>query len=203
MSRPITDPALRSAAWAVVRDAIERDPVPWAATLGVTACGRQAKAMKSMADIFTGKGKGPQKEREPSNPKGFEAGVADRSLCSVGFGSEMTPCLADVTAQIELNDALVSSWVSTESATVGDELATADQAVDGWAPVDPEFRANVFERSGCIGERGESTRTRDSQRLAISWCVERGEFVDLPAEPQRPSRAAAESWVSTQLARAS
>jgi hypothetical protein len=66
--RETDDPALRSAAWSVVRDAIERDPVPWASTLGVRLDPRTVKPMRSMTAVFTSPGKGPKKEPYSSNP---------------------------------------------------------------------------------------------------------------------------------------
>jgi hypothetical protein len=75
------DAALKSKVWASIRDAIERDPVPYLQALGVDTPA-PAKRMRTMAEIFTSKGKGNQKEPISidfgSTPKG-------RSLCSVEF----------------------------------------------------------------------------------------------------------------------
>lgn len=75
------DAALKSKVWASIRDAIERDPVPYLQALGVSAPA-PAKRMRTMAEIFTSKGKGKRKEAISidfgSTPKG-------RSLCSVEF----------------------------------------------------------------------------------------------------------------------
>ena len=102
------DPALKSAAWPAIRDAIERDPRPFAESIGFDAS-RASEAAKrparTLASIMTSTGKGA-KTREAaeqrdralmgSKPIGFDAvgGVPDgpkrgapktRTLGSVGF----------------------------------------------------------------------------------------------------------------------
>lgn len=62
-----SDPVVRSAAWPVIRDSIERDPVPYALALGVEV-ERKAKPMKTMAQIFTSTGKGKPGFSEKSKP---------------------------------------------------------------------------------------------------------------------------------------
>lgn len=76
-----SDASLRSKVWATIREAIERDPGPFALALGV-ALESPTKKLRSMAAIFTSKGKG--KATEP-NPIGFATPAKPRSLCSVGF----------------------------------------------------------------------------------------------------------------------
>lgn len=51
------DPAVKSAAWAAIRDTIERDPMPYALALGIDT-DKPTKSAKTMAQIFTSKGKG-------------------------------------------------------------------------------------------------------------------------------------------------
>lgn len=55
--RDTDDAALKSRVWATQRDAIERDPAPWVIALGLVI-EKPRKALKSMAAIFTSKGKG-------------------------------------------------------------------------------------------------------------------------------------------------
>lgn len=58
---------LKSAAWALVRDLIEHDPMPWVGCLGLKVnCSPKPKQARTMAQIFTSKGKGGQKEK-PAN----------------------------------------------------------------------------------------------------------------------------------------
>ncbi len=61
------DPAAKSVAWAVIRDTVERDPMPYALALGINT-DAPAKPVKSMAQIFTSTGKGRKKE----NPIGIQ-----------------------------------------------------------------------------------------------------------------------------------
>jgi hypothetical protein len=77
------DAALKSKVWASIRDAIERDPVPYLQALGVDAPA-PAKRMRTMAEIFTSEGKGNQ--REPISID-FAPAPKKRSLCSVEFPS--------------------------------------------------------------------------------------------------------------------
>lgn len=55
------DPAAKSAAWAPIRDTVERDPMPYALALGIDTT-PPAKPAKTMAQIFTSTGKGRKKE---------------------------------------------------------------------------------------------------------------------------------------------
>lgn len=60
------DPAAKSAAWAVIRDTVERDPMPYALALGIDTT-TPAKPGKTMAQIFTSTGKGRKKENPIGN----------------------------------------------------------------------------------------------------------------------------------------
>ena len=97
--RVTSDAVLRSAAWPTIRDAIERDPAPFIEALGLHLAAPQ-KPSKTMAQIFTSKGKGPR--REPPKPIGFDddegtepyrvsAPKKEQSLCSVGFAPNQHP----------------------------------------------------------------------------------------------------------------
>lgn len=197
--RELDDAALRSATWAVVRDAIERDPVPWASTLGVSVTARRAKPMKSMTDIFTSTGKGPKKEREPSNPIGFDVGAEDRTLCSVGFGSETASATAPGSELAEVNSVSVTNSVSTESTS---------------APNGPPGSRRPSNKLGAQAQRmarpaqlglnsplrmSSHSRVRESERTSSAWCGDRGEFIDAPQPARLPTRRAAEAWVASRL----
>jgi hypothetical protein len=77
------DGALKSALWPVLRDMIDRDPAIFAQALGIDIARPTAKKLRTMAQIFTSKGKGSSRQ---SRPIGFEhrskpIGVdADRKL---------------------------------------------------------------------------------------------------------------------------
>lgn len=78
------DSVLKSKVWAVVRDSIERDPAPYLQALGIDTP-TPKKRMKTMTEIFTGKGKGKQQET-----KSIDFGSCQKmpSLCSVDFGTK-------------------------------------------------------------------------------------------------------------------
>lgn len=80
--RDTADSALQSAAWAVIREAVERDPAPFMLALGIELVAPK-KPGRTMAQIFTSKGKG--RAKEPSNPIGFAPPKKEQTLCSVGF----------------------------------------------------------------------------------------------------------------------
>ena len=88
--RETGDSALKSQAWALIRDSIERDPAPFALALGIELDAPTPKKARTMAQIFTSKGKGARTE-ERRNPIGFKVGEKDRTLCSVGFHSKPAP----------------------------------------------------------------------------------------------------------------
>ena len=82
--RQTSDGALQSATWAVIREAVERDPAPFMLALGIEAKAT-AKKLKPFVDYVTSKGKGPSKE---TNTIAFASPVKDRRLCSVAFASK-------------------------------------------------------------------------------------------------------------------
>ena len=59
--RRASDAAMHSAAWSVIRECIERDPTPFLAALGIEVPNPNARRLRSMAAIFTSKGKGSSK----------------------------------------------------------------------------------------------------------------------------------------------
>lgn len=62
------DPAAKSLAWAVIRDNVSRDPTPYALALGIDTA-TTGKALKTMAQIFTSKGKGSKCQKPIGNLK--------------------------------------------------------------------------------------------------------------------------------------
>ena len=82
--RETSDGALQSAAWAVIREAVERDPAPFLLALGIEIKA-SAKKLKPFVDYVTSKGKGPSKE---TNAIAFASPAKDRRLCSVAFASK-------------------------------------------------------------------------------------------------------------------
>lgn len=80
------DPLLQSALWFMVKSDITRTPARYAAKLGITLAEKKtpAKKLKSMAEVFTGKGKGPKAERRVK-PIGFDQAVFDGTEKPIGF----------------------------------------------------------------------------------------------------------------------
>lgn len=76
------DSALQSAVWAQLREAVERDPAPFMQALNIELASPK-KPGRTMAQIFTSKGKG--RAKEGPNPIGFAPPKKERTLCSVGF----------------------------------------------------------------------------------------------------------------------
>ena len=98
------DGALRSDAWQVIRDAIEREPTPFAHPLGVEFDATQRpKREKRFVEIMTSTGKGANREspigkRQPPNPIGQLQPRNVLSLCSVGLA--IPPPTSTATIQI-------------------------------------------------------------------------------------------------------
>ena len=97
--RVTSDAVLRSAAWPTIRDAIERDPAPFMEALGLHLAAPQ-KPTKTMAQIFTSKGKGPRRalpkpigfdDGEGTEPYRVSAPKKEQTLCSVGFAPNQPP----------------------------------------------------------------------------------------------------------------
>lgn len=81
------DPALKSGIWLTIREAIEAGPVPFALALGLQIHAPSSR-MKTTAQIFTSKGKGPSIERKGID---FRAVEEKQSLCSVDFQLQDPP----------------------------------------------------------------------------------------------------------------
>lgn len=81
------DPALKSAAWAVIRAAIENDPAPFVAALGVVITPK-AKRLRSSTAIFTSTGKGPKQEAKQPKPYRVQGAEKEQTLSCVGFASK-------------------------------------------------------------------------------------------------------------------
>lgn len=63
LDRLKVDPAMKSSVWACVRDAIHKDPLPYAQLLGIDRQNKLAIPKKTFAGIMTSKGKGRADDR--------------------------------------------------------------------------------------------------------------------------------------------
>lgn len=85
------DAAVKSVLWPVVRDLIGREPAAFAQAMGLDVAIPAAKKARTMTQIFTGKGKGSNRQPRPigfdssAKPIGLAAPAKGLSLCSVGI----------------------------------------------------------------------------------------------------------------------
>ena len=174
--RETSDSSLQSAAWAVIREAVERDPAPFLLALGIEVKAT-AKKLKPFVDYVTSKGKGPSKE---TNAIAFAPPAKDRRLCSVAFTPNQ-PVPATPKAALP---------PVRPPATRLPEPARADVVTpcDNGATCAP---APAFT---------ESVRVRDSEIDAALYDTTTGEYFQRPPRPARHNRAAADGWVAQTLA---
>jgi hypothetical protein len=117
------DTALTSELWPLIRDWLARDPVACAQVLGLDVAKTADKPQRSMAQIFTSKGKGSNKPLKPiglaSTPKpiGLEATEKSLTLCSVGLAHNPTtpppaiqPNQSEETRVVVRDDCDFSGW---------------------------------------------------------------------------------------------
>ena len=123
--RETGDKALQSDIWLTLRDKIENDPTSFLTALGMVWQGPKKK-LKTMAEIFTSKGKGQAKD---SNPIGFAASEQGQTLCSVGFTSKPPP-LEVVTAPPEAPAPRPPPQASTTTRTVIETVRVRDSDLD-------------------------------------------------------------------------
>ena len=181
--RETGDSAMQSSAWAVIRDAVERDPGPFMLALGIELV-TPKKPGRTMVQIFTSKGKGKAKEtpnpiafapsKEP-NPIGFEPHKKERTLCSVGFASKTT-----LSAQPPRPTSAPGHCPPAPATTPAPRPALQPLP-------DPEPEPLV-----------QTTRIRDSDLDPERYDPDSGDYI--PRKPPAPrQRDAADAWVSHQL----
>ena len=179
--RETSDSALQSAAWAVIRDAVERDPSPFLLALGIEVKATEKK-LKPFVDYVTSKGKGPAKEAH--NPIGFDGQQAhnpigevlpekDLSLCSVGQVSK---------------PALVSA---SELEQPPARPTARPPAIDLPKPhIDDSQPDRQFS---------ETTRVRDDDHDSALYDLESGEYFQRPPATARRQQQASDAWVAAAL----
>lgn len=216
------DPALKSAAWAVIRAAIESDPAPFMAALGVNAP-QKTKRAKSSTAIFTSPGKGPKREAapskpigfqvkgttpSPSNPIGFQPPEKDQTLSCVGFAQKTVPVIKETATHHATNqehdsdtagDAAVNYTADQMLTNDGDANGTnlsiaAATAKAGVMPVNVAPTALV----DALSTAEDTVRVLDDTMPADCWDAVTGTFQARPTR-QTPQKAAAGAWVSAAL----
>jgi Plasmid recombination enzyme len=163
------EPAAKSAVWAVIRDSVERDPLPYALALGITIAERPSKPTKTATQIFTSKGKGQRKEM----PIGFQTEKTNRVLGPAEAHS-LGLCRESISKQLTKPPA--PAYLGTKWTSVNAVRHEAEQSGQQAAEV------------------GQIVRIRDSDFLADSYNPDTGEFYS--QVPSRTSaKAAADRWV--------
>lgn len=216
------DPALKSTAWAVIRDAIESDPAPFMAALGVNAP-QKTKRAKSSTAIFTSPGKGPKRAAEPSkpigfqvkgttpapsNPIGFQPPEKDQTLSCVGFAQKTVPVIEETATHNTPHQ-------EQDNDTAGDDAAnyTEDQLLnnDGDANSANLSIAASRVKAGAVSVNDappavvdalsaaeDTVRVRDDDMPVDCWDADTGTFQTRPVR-QTQQKAAAVAWVSEKL----
>ena len=168
--RETSDGALLSAAWAVIREAVERDPAPFMLALGIELTTAK-KPGRTMAQIFTSKGKG--RAKETSNPIGFAPPEKEQTLCSVGFTSKPP----------------LSAAVPRPAPPPSPPAAR---------PPRPAPKAPAPDRQGSAdGGALETVRVRDSDLDPARF--HDGDYCPAPPPAARRQREAADAWVAAAL----
>lgn len=184
------DPIMSSPLWQTIKRDIERDPARFVASLGIEVRPAvQERKKRTMAQIFTSTGKGGKFDNAPkpigfakpasAKPIGFEnspekATQKEQTLSSVGFGQKAPPSMHIKPAR---NEVL--------------EVAKSGPQVD-----DPSDHHGL-DQDGIA----QVTRDRDGDNMTGQWSEELGEFIQALGATSRPSRQAADSWVSAGLAK--
>lgn len=198
------DPVLRSVLWAVTRAAIESNPADYALELGIEIA-QPTKPLKTMAQIFTSKGKGANREpKQKENHIGFD-GVVAATEKSEPYLSAMVCSPAPSTAPTQApNDSAVTApppstatkQSSTRPASTPKPAAQPDKRpaaltnVIHWpttpTPTEPDFVETTV-------------RVRDDQYTPEQFDCDSGEFV-LPSAPRPRRRDATDAAVALALA---
>jgi Ni,Fe-hydrogenase I large subunit len=104
--RASNDAVLKSAVWALVRDLIDHEPLRWVECFGLEVdCSPKSKQARTMAQIFTSKGKGANKEK-PTNKSAIGNLPAENTnpyLC-VGVSSKLPLPIATKKPLIEVRE---------------------------------------------------------------------------------------------------
>lgn len=130
--RETGDKAMQSAAWANIRAAIENDPAPFLMAMDIQSQAPQKK-LRTMAQIFTSKGKGSNKEAMSID---FAPPEKEQCLCSVDFDPK-PPTPPQPKAPPEPTKS--APYSSTESRVIEVRVRDADQDPNLYDPTTGEF----------------------------------------------------------------
>jgi hypothetical protein len=104
--RTSNDAVLKSAAWPLVRDLIDYEPMRWAECLSLEVdCSPKPKKLRTLTQIFTSKGKGAQKEKPAyKTPIGNLPAENNNPYLSVGVSSKSPFLMAAKEPEIEVRE---------------------------------------------------------------------------------------------------
>jgi hypothetical protein len=173
--RETGDSALQSKLWAAVRDKIESDPAAFLMALDIELKA-PTKKLKTMAQIFTGKGRGSDKEAMSID---FATPSKDRSLCSVDFPAKPTPLTATKPAPAPTLAKL--PLIDSDGVIAEPDGMVYEKIVDVEVPII------------------ETTRVRDCDQDPKLYDPTTGEFFRRPPPAVRLQKQAAEAWVTAAL----
>ena len=160
-----SDAALRSKVWPSVRDAIEGDPAPYMAALGITL--EPAKKKRTMSQIFTSPGRGGKSEK----PIGLGQSSKKRTLCPVGFArTTVARTLPSATAdnpQTRASDLAPASRSSTAPALLANRNTDSDITREHDRDLDP---ATFDPQTGEF--RPPATRPATLKIAAVAWITD-------------------------------
>ena len=195
--RETSDSALQSAAWAVIRDAVERDPTPFLLAMGIEVKATEKKP-KRFVDYVTSKGKGPTKEahnpkgfdgRQSHNPIGFSGLQKEQTLCSVGFAPKPALVSASKLEQPPSRPTARPPAIDIPKPHI------EDGAVDHHHLLDTE--GGEEKRVGM-----DAVRDRDEDHNPALYDPDTGEYFARPSPAQRRQQKTARAWVATACAAA-
>lgn len=170
------DPLLQSALWFMVKSDITRSPARYAAKLGVALVEKKASAkrLKTMAAVFTGKGKGPRTEGRVK-PIGFDHVVIDGTPKPIGFEN------GDVKGHKNIETIALLVLPKTHrhfapAPTVIEPPAKPD-LVNTDLPIPTPANKRPATKPNASADISGITRVKDADLDAGAWDSERGEFV--------------------------
>lgn len=171
--RETSDGALQSAVWAVIREAVERDPGQFLLALGIEPATPEKKLRTSTA-IFTSKGKGKAKE---VNAIAFAPPEKDQRLCSVAFTPKPP----------------LSAAAPRPAPPASPPPARPPRPA-------PKLPAPASEpRCSADGGDLETVRVRDSDLDPALYDPDSGDYFRRPPPAARRQRQAADAWVAAAL----
>lgn len=171
--KELSDPVLDSLIWPEVLATIETDPLPFLPNLEIKQPTAPPKKMRTVAEIFTSKGKGPKFEKNPIGQAKPIPPAAAKSLLLPCVGQRFHLSPNNPVAVIELRT-VAGGACDVPTDAVGNSVSDA-----------------------FTGQ--ETIRVRENDLDPALYDPTTGEYFKRPPAPDRNQRQAAESWVKSAL----